>query len=164
MSIVSKSLLLAALLATVTGAGACEISPPFSGPGYQNGEVTVASDGPYFIAATHLVLPEGDAETEAIFNERMDAINAVLDEQPGLIGYSFRANIGGVDRYTVTVWEAEEDAVAWVNHDVHVDAMSAMAGRAAGGVTTHWTISKDELPPEWDDIKARLGTDGREVY
>lgn len=164
MSLVPKSLVVVSLAIAALSLGACEISAPFAGPGFQNGEVTVDAEGPYFIAATHLILPADDAESDTIFNERMDAISAVIDDQPGLIGYSFRTKIGGVDRYTVTVWESEEDAVAWVNHDVHVDAMSAMAGRAAGGLTTHWTIEAADLPPEWDAIKARLGTDGRDVY
>ena len=144
------------------GAG-CEIAAPFAGPGWSDEGPTIG-EGPYFVAATHLVLPEDDAETQEVFSEAMGNITDVLDAQPGLVGYSLRQKLFGRDNWTVTVCASEADAVAWVSSDVHVDAMVAMADRAEAGETTHWEAEASELPPTWDDVMERLGTSGRSAY
>lgn len=143
----------------------CELAQPFEGPGFSiSGEVLTDAPGPFIAATTLLTLNEG-SEAQTAFDGFSAAMNEELPTAPGLVGKSLAQ---GPDGYrTLSVWETEEDMLAWVVSEVHADAMSGMVDHTKGGATVSYTLTRDDLEagaPSWDDAKARLDEDGKEAY
>ena len=147
---------------------ACELAQPFEGPGYSSDGLTSDAEGPFTVSTTKLILKDGDSEAQGIFDTHTDLMTEALKTAPGLVGLSSSGTIGGATYRTLSVWESEEDMLGWVTSEAHGDAMSAMADHAdPKSAVLSWTMTRAELtaaPPSWDDAKARLDADGREVY
>jgi heme-degrading monooxygenase HmoA len=152
-----RALVLSAALPLFAACG--DIAQPFEGPGFKNGEVTTKAEGPFLAATTHLILEDGD-EAQKAFDENMEAINAVLLDQPGLVGVSLAGKPFTREYRTLSVWETEEAMLAWVTSEAHATAMADVGDKMVLGRGTHWSIEKDQMPPAWDDAKQRL--DGSE--
>lgn len=146
--------------------GACDLAQPFQGPGFDGQEVTTEATGPFVAATTHLVLKAGDDAAAGVFDEQMKKLNAALETQPGFIGSSLSAKLlSSPGEYrTLSVWEDEEAMLAWVVGEAHAEAMEAMTDHVETGRTVSWTLTRDEMPPTWQDAKARLDEDGHEAY
>lgn len=155
-----------ALFVVVT-AGACDIAQPFEGPGYSlNDGLTSEAAGPFTVGTTLLLLND-KAGAQQHFDDNMNAILEVIDDQPGLVGKSLGQGIGKPGYRTLTVWESEEAMLTWVASDVHAAAMSDMVDFTDGGKIASWTMTREELeaaPPSWDDAKQRLDDDGLDAY
>lgn len=136
---------------------ACAISRPFEGPGFSDGALTSDHAGPFLVAGTY-ARPYGD-QTDA-FDDHVAAIQESLDamdEESGLIGYSLRGEIGGRDRWTLTVWTSEEAMMDFVVSDVHLAAMSAADVLLEDASFAHWEEpDATALPPEWDLVLDQL--------
>ena len=66
------------------------------------------------------------------------------------VGYSLRGRVPGRERWTVSVWESEEDLLAFVTTGAHADAM-AEAGTVIDGVwSATYLVEAADLPPAWD--------------
>jgi heme-degrading monooxygenase HmoA len=167
---ITRTSLLSAVFATtlVVGSG-CELAQPLTGPGLtMGGELTTDAPGPFTVSTTKLVLKEGDGDAQGLFDEHMDVMNEALKTAPGLVAVSLSTTIGGSTSRTLSVWESEEAMLNWVTSEAHGDAMAALDGRAdPTSSVTSWQLTREELEaaaPTWDDAKARLDADGREVY
>lgn len=156
-----------AALALVVASTACDIAPPFEGPGYANG-LTTEAEGPFTVSTTLLVLKEGDPDAQGLFDKNMEVLNKTLPDADGLVGSSLSFTLFGSGYRTLTVWESEEAVLGWVTSEAHGNAMSEMADHSdPSSSVASWTMTREELeaaPPSWDDAKARLDSDGREVY
>lgn len=138
---------------------ACAIAQPFAGPGYADGAVTVAPDGPFLVAATQATPAAGE---EATFGNHVDAIQATLDAmdvESGLVGYSLRGEIGGRDNWTLTVWTSEAAMLDFVLSDAHTAAMTEAEQIVDIGRFVHWEESDPAaIPPDWESVLDRLET------
>jgi len=156
-----------ATLSLVVVSSACELAPPFEGPGYSNG-LTSEAEGPFTVSTTNLILKEGDPDAQGLFDKNMEVLSKALPDAEGLVGSSLSITLFGSGYRTLSVWESEEAVLAWVTSEAHGNAMSEMADHSdPKSSVASWTMTRAELeeaPPSWDDAKARLDSDGREVY
>ncbi len=152
-----------ALAAAITSIAACDIARPFEGPGFQGGEVTTKAPGPFVAATTFLVINDDDA-AQAAFDGHMSKLTALLKTTPGLVGSSLGFRPGSKEYRTLTVWETEDDMLTFVTSNAHSDAMQDMGDKVASGETTSWRITRAQMPPTWDDAKARLEKSGTTAY
>jgi heme-degrading monooxygenase HmoA len=167
---IARTILLSLVLAptAVVGTG-CELAQPLTGPGLTiSGELTTDAPGPFTVSTTKLILKEGDPDAQRLFDDNTEAMNAVLQEAPGLVAVSASMTIGGATYRTLSVWESEEAMLGWVVSETHAEAMAALADHSdPTSSVTSWQLTRTELEaqaPTWDDAKARLDADGREVY
>jgi heme-degrading monooxygenase HmoA len=154
------------IIATVTGCGV--FAPPLEGPGYE-GEVLVSeAPGPFIVSTTQLILKSGDSEAQALFDKNMEAINAALPQQPGLVGFSLGIEPFASGYRTLSVWESEDAVLGWVVSDAHAAAMGEMADHSdPASAVLSWSVTREELiaaPPSFNDAAARLDAEGRQVY
>jgi heme-degrading monooxygenase HmoA len=167
---IARTILLSLVLAptAVVGAG-CDLAQPLTGPGLTiSGELTTDAPGPFTVSTTKLILKEGDRDAQGLFDDNMEAMNAVVQEAPGLVAVAMSQTIGGATYRTLSVWESEETMLEWVVGETHGEAMAALADHAdPTSSVTSWQLTRAELEaqaPTWDDAKAHLDADGREVY
>ena len=155
------------VVAVVAATAGCDLAQPFEGPGYSLSEGLLSeAPGPFVVGTTWIVLSD-DPEAQPTFDKHMSAMIDVVDDAKGLVGKSLSQPIGTEGYRTLTVWESEEDMLAWVVGETHAAAMSDMADLAKDGKTTSWTMTRDELaaaPPSWDEAKQRLDDDGVNAY
>lgn len=152
---------------SILATAACELAEPFQGPGFDPGKgLTTDAEGPFVVATTRLVLTPDDSEAQSVFDAQMTKLNAALETQPGFIGHSLSVKLfDPAEGYrTLSVWEDEEAMLAWVVGDAHLEAMGATAEHVEAGQTATWTITREEMPPSWEDAKAHLDEHGREAY
>jgi hypothetical protein len=147
---------------------ACDVAPPLEGPGYVEGVLTSEAAGPFTVSSTLLILKKDDPEAKPLFDKNMEAINTALPVSPGLVASSLGLILFGDGYRTLTVWESEDAVLEWVISDAHATAMSEMATHSdPSSKVVSWSMTRAELeagPPSWEDAKARLDADGREVY
>lgn len=158
---------LAATAFVVVTAAACDLAPPFEGPGYSLDDgLTSDAEGPFVVGTTLLVLND-DPDAQKHFDEHMAAIRDVIDDQKGLVGKSLAIGIGKPGYRTLTVWESEADMLGWVVSDVHAAAMDDMVDYSASGSVASWTMTREELEaaaPTWDEAREHLDADGTAAY
>lgn len=169
MNITRTSLLSAVFATTVVVGSGCELAQPLTGPGLtMGGELTTDAPGPFTVSTTMLILKEGDADAQGLFDEHMEVMNEALKTAPGLVALSLSQTIGGSTSRTLSIWESEEAVLNWVTSEAHSEAMVAFADHAdPTSAVTSWQLTRKELEaaaPTWDDAKAHLDADGREVY
>ncbi|MEQ1501524.1 MAG: antibiotic biosynthesis monooxygenase [Myxococcota bacterium] len=129
----------------------CAIAQPFEGPGYADGVLTSDAEGPFVAAATHTRAKIGAGNA---FDAQLDAILDQLDAQPGLVGLSLRGEILGRDKWTLTVWETEEDLAGFVTSDAHLEAMGQADALVDAVYSATWSTT--EVPPSWDEVLDEL--------
>ncbi len=167
---IARTTLLASVLATaVVGCTGCELAQPLSGPGLtMGGELTTDAPGPFTVSTTNFILKEGDADAQGLFDDNMEVMNTALETAPGLVAISLSQTIGGAAYRTLSVWESETAVLNWVTSDAHTTAINALADHVdPTSSVLSWQLTRAELEaaaPTWDDAKARLDADGREVY
>lgn len=169
MNLARHSLLALAFATIVVGNTACELAQPLTGPGLtMGGELTTDAPGPFTVSTTLLILKEGDNDAQTAFDQHMEVMNTALETAPGLVALSLSTTIGGSTSRTLSIWESDEAMLNWVTSEAHGDAMVALADHAdPKSAVTSWQLTRAELEaaaPTWDDAKARLDADGREVY
>jgi heme-degrading monooxygenase HmoA len=154
------------VIATLTGCGV--FAPPLEGPGYQGDVLVSEAPGPFIVSTTQLILKSGDSEAQPLFDKNMEVINVALPQQPGLVGFSLGIEPFTSGYRTLSVWESEDAVVGWVVSDAHATAMGELAEHSdPASAVLSWTVTREELlaaPPSFDDAKARLDAEGRQVY
>lgn len=146
-----------------------DVAQPFEGPGFSLEEgltAAVPAGGEFIVGATRVVVADGD-EPIRLFDERMNAVTAVLDEgPPGLVGYSVRRNLFSRGGYrTVSVWESQDAMWAFVLSDAHFAAVEdADRIGAEGTKVVQFTMPAAELPPRWDMVIDKTDNEGRPAY
>ncbi|MBX2801239.1 MAG: antibiotic biosynthesis monooxygenase [Myxococcales bacterium] len=95
------------------------------------------------------------------FDEHLDAIETQLWGQPGFIGFSKRREIGGRERWLLSVWRDEASMTEFVTSGAHLAAMQEADALTEGFRTVSYTLQPWQLPPSWemavDELKANGG-------
>ena len=86
---------------------------------------------------------------------RSGKIRAQLAGPPGLIGYSFRANLLSHRFWTLSIWEDERSLMSCVGRDPHQATMGTLQAYMGETAFTRWTIRGSDFPPSWDDAMRR---------
>jgi heme-degrading monooxygenase HmoA len=155
------------LLGVVLSSSACfELALPFEGAGFEGGGKLKddVPEGTYLVSTTWIDLKDTD-EAQRRFDALMEPLREQLKTQPGLVGYSLAFKpFSNADYRTLTIWESEEAMLQWVVSDDHVAAIAESGDIGADGAVTTWTATRAELPPTFDEARARLDEDGRKLY
>ncbi len=153
------------VVAALLASSACEIAQPFEGPKFGIGEGLLGDpqDAPYIVAATFIELKDEPGVGER-FDRQVDLIVAAQDEVPGFVGRSLRKEFGGRKAWTMSAYENEEAMIEFVGTDAHLDAIDIAQELASDARVTHWEVDAKDLPPSWEEAKARLDTDGLSLY
>lgn len=134
--------------------GGCSIAAPFEGPGYDPAQGLVTNaEGPFFAVVTKARIRRGEGQA---FNAHVEAIQDSLDGQPGLVGSALRAQLGGRDRWTLTVWEDAESLLQFATGEAHLEAMVDADAITDGVWSASWALQPAEVPPGWDEALERL--------
>jgi heme-degrading monooxygenase HmoA len=142
-----------------------DISQPFEGPGYSLDAgllAAVPESGSFVASGTVLVVGDG-SDSQALFDQHVEAIQAALPNAPGLVGFSLRRNLLGdqTANRTMTVWESDDAMWNFVLSEAHLAAMEDVGKIAAAGTkVVNFLIKPEELPPRWDDVIERTDRDG----
>lgn len=160
------------LLALTLALGGCAAEDgffwsPLEGPGY-DAETGLtfepAPDQTFVVAATYLSVSR---QGKGLFRERMQGIQAELDAGPdGLVAYATGGRLVGREYRTVTVWESEDDMMAFVLGEAHAQAMvdgGDIRDPDKGARVVRWEIDPDALPLDMADVQARTDDEGRQV-
>ena len=139
---------------------ACAPASPFEGPGYDPDRgLTTDAPGPYVAVVTEAVV---SSDGHDLFDQHVEQIEDDLADRPGLVGVSLRGEVFGDTRWTLSVWEDEAALGAFLGGQAHGAAMGA-AHRSTDRVrSARWTVSRAQVPPDWDAAIERL--DGAEAY
>ena len=87
-------------------------------------------------------------------------IGKQLDTSEGLVGYSLLAKPLRSDYWTLSVWEDDEAMHRFAQAEPHRSIAPRITSFAKTGFNlTKWTAVGSELPPSWDDVRARLNDD-----
>lgn len=90
------------------------------------------------------------------FIQQTNAIRRQLNNSPGLIGYSLRAQLLGKKAWTLSVWQNEGALSEFVGRSPHLDTMKKVSlGKERKFV--RWKLMGSEVPPKWDDAFKHLG-------
>lgn len=127
---------------------------PLSGPGV-DAETGELAPGTYHVSSTYLaVIP--DQMQRAL--DLGGAVIGSLQSAQGLVAFSIAGSQSCVALRTLTVWESEEDMVAFVVSAPHATAMQATPEISRGtGNTIAW--EGDETTATWEEGAARLGAE-----
>jgi hypothetical protein len=89
------------------------------------------------------------------FIRQTDAIRKQLNESPGLMGYSLRAQLLGKKAWTLSVWQNEKALNEFVGRSPHLDTMKKVElGEERKFV--RWNLKGSEVPPKWDEALKHL--------
>ncbi|WP_053332928.1 antibiotic biosynthesis monooxygenase [Haliangium ochraceum] len=130
------------------------VTAPFAA-GPAEGESTPS--GRYIVAVTHLRYSE--SATDA-FNRHAEVLQKLASASPGNVGTSFRGDLGGRDRWTLSVWTDAARMGAFVASPEHIAAIREIVPAAEIVRTVQYRIELDEYPPAWDDALHVLETQG----
>lgn len=131
----------------------CAIAMPFRGPGLESGRVTGDGERTVVVSVTHAVLIPGEREA---FDRYVRSLSELMDEQPGLIGFSLRKELFGDEAWTMTAWEDEASLVAFSRSPAHREAVEAARHGLRRARFRRVTIPASELPLSWDRALAIL--------
>jgi heme-degrading monooxygenase HmoA len=134
---------------------ACRMSSPFEGPGFDDdGNFIAEPEAPVVVALTYGRPARGEA---AAFEDHVGAILEQLEETDGVYGWSLRGELGGRERWTMTLWESEAAMMDFVLSGNHLEAMAYDPVLFEDGEFAHWEeADPSALPPTWSDATARL--------
>ena len=139
------------------------MSPPFAGPKFDiEGGLIGEAQEQYVASTTYIVLRPDEASLER-FYELNEPIATDLATREGLVGYTIGLSAKCNTGRTVAVWESEEAMYNFVVDKAHAAAMAEFTDIATGGVTTHWTIDGDNVPPTWEEAKG-VAAEAQQAY
>ena len=139
--------------------GGCVVATPFRGPGQD----VAAGTGELVLSLTQATLND-DSRARAVFWDYVDQVEASLEDQPGFVGFSKRAELFGDNAWTMTVWSDAGSLQAFVNSAPHRAAMRDAMGALADARFARVTIGRDELPVSWERALELLDRQGRQYY
>lgn len=128
--------------------GGCAIATPYR-------TVATPADGTasVVVAVTWATL---DPERRATFDRYTGRLVNILQQQPGLLGYSLRRELLGNDVWTVTVWSSDEARRAFVYSALHQEAITETYAAVVKARFARYTAMPSELPPAWSIGLRRL--------
>lgn len=136
--------------------GGCHIATPYEA----FSDSPLADDATVVVSITHAMLGD-DAGMRKRFWAHVEQVEDALADQPGLIGFSKRAALGGDDAWTMTVWRDEASLRAFVRSDTHQAAIrNAMPG-LHGARFARFEIDQQQVPLSWDVALDFLETHAR---
>lgn len=144
-------LLLAGLLS------ACSVATPFRKAPAGIGQ---AEEGVTVVVITEATIG-GSSEQRSGFWTGVRSVQAVLPNQPGLIGYSLRQELLGNRVWTMTVWQSELDVRRFADTETHRQAMQS--GAAALINLRFARIQRGQrMPvPTWEEVMDALEVSGK---
>ncbi|MGE0785081.1 MAG: antibiotic biosynthesis monooxygenase [Sandaracinaceae bacterium] len=138
-------------------------TPVFAGPGAgPDGSITATppAEG-WVVASTYLRI---DPTNVAEFQEMAGAVVQDLFTRPGLVAMSTARSPSCGTARTLTIWESQEDMLAFVSGEAHMAAMMEIDSLSRGGsATTHWSAASVEAA-SWDEAFTRIAADEGPFY
>ncbi len=151
-------------LASAWALSGCVLATPFEGPGYSKGAGPASDlEGPLIASVTYTLIRD-TGNNRDIFFDYVEKLESALAEQPGLVGFSRRADFLGNEAWTLSVWRDQESLLAFVNGPGHRRAVKEAWNTFENAKFARLEIHPDELPLQWDRALAALETDGRHYY
>ncbi len=148
----------AALVFSLPALAACTVSNGFKGPGYDPTlGVTAPGAGPVVVAVTEATLKPG---ARAAFIRHVRRVEADMDRQPGLVGYSLRTELLGRRAWTLTVWQDEESLRAFARSPAHRAAVREQRAALDGMLFARASLGRDKVPLGWREALEILERDG----
>lgn len=142
-------------IAALLGMLSCEVATPFRGPGASPGSASAVTGGEaeVVVALTHAKV---DWFKRGAFDDYTQRVVNTIEQNDGLIGFSVRRQLFGVEVWTMTVWRDEASLEAFVASPMHREAIrkGMPAVVEAQFHRMRWPIS--DLPPSWDAMKRVL--------
>lgn len=83
-------------------------------------------------------------------------IRGQLSRAPGLVGYSLDAHLLGKTFWTVSAWTDQASMDAFVRQDPHAAGMAAIRPHMGRSAFVSSTVSSDDLPVKWADVRRRV--------
>lgn len=124
---------------------ACAVSSPFEGNGLdEDGAISTDYEAPFFVSVTHAIPEKGMGD---VFDDHVAAIEEQLANTDGAVAWSLRGEVGGRDRWTITIWEDEEAMLLFMTSGAHLDAMLDAEDVLAEFDTNYW-IEDDRTAPQ----------------
>jgi len=144
----------------LAGTAGCAVSTPFAGPGLAP---AVQARAEVVLSITHVTLSP-DRTQHAAFWRSIGKIDAVLPSQPGLIAHAKRRELLGDEAWTVTAWRDEESLRAFVQSEVHTEAMATAANSFIDARFARVAVPAERLPLPWREVLAILERGARHYY
>lgn len=139
----------------------CRVGYPFRGPGYDARQGVVHPDAGKQVL---LVVTRGDIAAGA-GDEFANQLRAVLDsmnEQDGLIGYSFRKELLGSRVWTMSVWIDRASIERFVRSTAHREAMNSGSIAPGSFITAYSSVDASLIPLSWAQAERMLADRARE--
>lgn len=129
---------------------------PLSGPGYDPAQGGfVGTPKPSYVFSTTQIFVGSD-QSQAFLAD-VGAIVTQLGSTPGLVAVGFGQDAQCGDYRTVSVWESEEDMMAFVNSGAHAKAIVDAPTVSQTGRVTFWTGTADDVKSfTWDVARQRI--------
>lgn len=155
LALISGGLVCIASAVGLQSLAGCAIASPFRGPGYERGRgVTMPGTGETVtVGITHAVL---DGKTRAAFDDYTNRTIASLPKNDGFIGHSARTRLFGNEVWTMTAWRNEAALEAFSVSPTHLAAIREGLSAVNQAQFLRMQVPKDQVPPSWDDVLARL--------
>lgn len=126
----------------------------FRGPGYDadmGGLLPPLQDT--YIASTTVLVLRPDKMND--FINAVTPMFAVLEANPGFVGYSLAGSEKCGTQRTMTIWRDEDAMLAFVISPEHQAGVGMASELSTTGTVTAWDITKAEVPVAWTDAIAR---------
>lgn len=142
-----------------TGEPACVeddlVTVDFRGPGYDAdmGGLLPPLQDTYLVSTTVLVLRPDKLND---FLTVVTKMFAVLEANPGFVGYSLASSEKCGTQRTMTVWRDEDSMVAFVVTPEHQAGVGMALELSTTGTVTAWDATQAEIPVAWADAIARV--------
>jgi hypothetical protein len=88
-------------------------------------------------------------------------IRGQLAHAPGLVGYALDAHLLRKTFWTVSAWTGQAAIQAFVHQEPHASGMAAIRPHMTESTFVFWTVTPEELPLKWDDVRRRVGARAR---
>ena len=89
-------------------------------------------------------------------------IRAQLAHAPGLVGYSLDAHPLGKTFWTLSAWTSRAAIEDFVRQEPHAVAMASIRPHMRKSTFVFWTVTPEELPISWADVRQRIDAVSRE--
>ena len=84
-------------------------------------------------------------------------IRRQLRHAPGLVDYSLDAHLLRKTFWTVSAWTGQAEIEAFVRQEPHAAGMAAIRSNMGRSTFVFWTVTAEELPIHWADVRRRVG-------
>ena len=83
-------------------------------------------------------------------------IRGKLADAEGLAGYSLDAHVLGKTFWTVSAWTSQAAMEEFVRGEPHAGGMAAIRPNMQRPAFLFWTVTAEDLPIRWHDVRARM--------